>query len=138
MYDWRSTTDSIKEFVVGVALDEAARAFPFSRLNDEPVVNDDLSGQPLLVIFDAGPATAAVFRREVENRVLDFRLETSGGLNEARFIDEETGRTWTALTGDGLGGPLAGSQLEQAKSTSSFWFGWKGWYPETSVYDVEA
>ena len=46
--------------------------------------------------------------------------------------------TWAAFTGEGLDGPLAGSQLERVKSTSYFWFGWKDWYPETSVYDEDA
>jgi hypothetical protein len=33
------------------------RAYPFSQLNDEPVVNDVLNEQPLLVVFDADSAT---------------------------------------------------------------------------------
>jgi hypothetical protein len=32
---------------------------------------------------------------------------------------------------------LAGEQLEWVKSTASFWFGWKDWYPETRVYGVD-
>jgi hypothetical protein len=31
-------------------------------------------------------------------------------------------------------GSLAGTQLEPLKSTISFWFGWKDFYPETRVY----
>jgi hypothetical protein len=29
---------------------------------------------------------------------------------------------------------MAGERLAQVKSTSSFWFGWKDWYPETMAY----
>ncbi|MBN1667050.1 MAG: hypothetical protein JW862_08170 [Anaerolineales bacterium] len=32
---------------------------------------------------------------------------------------------------------MAGEALERVKSTSSFWFGWKDWYPETRVYGLE-
>lgn len=73
---------------MGVALSNEAKAYPFSRLNVEPVVNDVLGGQPVLVVFDADSATGAVFDREVDGRMLDFRLETSGGLTDMRVVDE--------------------------------------------------
>jgi hypothetical protein len=50
--------------------------------------------------------------------------------------DAETGSTWQGLIGLAIEGPLAGAQLERLKSTSSFWFGWKDWYPDTRVYGV--
>jgi hypothetical protein len=128
----------IKEFVVGVAIDDVAIAYPFSRLNEEPVVNDEVNGEALLVVFDPDSATAAVFRRELEGRTLSFQLATPGGLTEARLVDKETGTTWTAFTGEASDGPLAGAQLERIKSTSSFWFGWKDWYPDTEVYGLES
>jgi hypothetical protein len=127
----------VKEFVIGVAVEDVAKAYPFGQLNAEPVVNDNVNGQPLAVVFDAGSGTGAVFYREVEGQVLNFKLETPGGLSDARLIDDETGTIWAAFTGEGLKGPLAGAQLERLKSTSSFWFGWKDWHPETEVYGIE-
>ena len=126
-----------KEFVVGVALDNAAKAYPFSRLNEQPVVNDELDGQPLLVVFEPRSATGVVFRRDVDGRVLHLSLETAGGLDGTRLVDEETGTIWSAFTGEALQGPLAGERLERVKSTSSFWFGWKDFYPETALYGVD-
>jgi hypothetical protein len=127
----------VKEFVIGVALDDVAKAYPFSQLNAEPIVNDKVNGQSLTVVFDAGSGTGAVFSREVEGRVLNFKLATPGGLSDARLVDDETGTIWAAFTGQGLEGPLAGVQLERLKSTSSFWFGWKDWHPDTEVYGIE-
>jgi hypothetical protein len=127
----------IKEFVIGVALDGVAMAYPFGQLSGEPVVNDEVNGQPLVVVFDPDSATGAVFSREVEGRELHFRLAVSGGLADARLVDDETGTTWSAFTGMGLDGPLAGVRLGRLRSTSSFWFGWKDWYPETEVYGLE-
>jgi hypothetical protein len=123
-----------KEFVVGVAIEDVAKAYPFRQLNEKPVVNDELNGQPLLVVFDPESGTGAVFGRAIEGQVLSFQLETPGGLEQARLVDDETGTIWSAFTGKGLEGPLAGAQLERVRSTSSFWFGWKDFYPETEVY----
>lgn len=126
-----------KEFVVGVAIEDAAKAYPFSRLNDEPVVNDAVNGQPLVVVFDQNSATGVVFSRKVEESVLTLKLDAAGKLGDARLVDEETGTIWAAFTGQALDGPLAGAQLERLRSTSSFWFGWKDFYPETEVYGLE-
>ena len=127
----------VKEFVIGVEHQGDPVAYPFSVLNDQPVVNDELNGQPLLVVFDADSATGAVFRRDVGGQVLTFELETAGGLENARLVDQETGTIWSAFTGEALEGPLAGERLERAKSTSSFWFGWKDFYPDTEVYGLD-
>ena len=36
-----------------------------------------------------------------------------------------------------MSGPLAGKSLERLKSTRSFWFGWKDFYPATAVYGID-
>jgi hypothetical protein len=119
----------IKEFVIGVSLGDDAVAYPFRSLNDEPAVNDVVDGVPVLVTFDAENASGVVFERVIEGRVLIF--QTSDHLT---IIDDETGTIWDGLTGEALSGELEGKRLERVKSTQSFWFGWKDFYPETRVY----
>ncbi len=126
-----------KELVVGVALEGAAKAYPFSYLSQELVVNDQVGGRPVVVVFDPASETGAVFSREIDGKVLDLKLETAGGLGDALLVDKQTGATWVAFTGVGLEGSLAGSRLQRIPSTSSFWFGWKDFYTETEVYNPE-
>jgi hypothetical protein len=130
-----------KQFVVGVVLgDQAvsstfeAVAYPFSVLSLEPVVNDVVAGTPVLVVFGQDNVTSAVFSREVEGQTLTFSLEDTESLT---LTDAETGSTWRGLTGEATDGPLVGQRLEQLKSTNSFWFGWKDFYPDTRVYGLE-
>jgi hypothetical protein len=122
----------VKEFVIGVEQDGIAIAYPFSRLNDQPVVNDQVSDTSVLVVFNANTGTGVVFNRTVDGQTLTFN--TQSGLI---LIDDETGTTWDGLTGLATGGPLAGMELERIKSTASFWFGWKDWYPNTLVFGSE-
>jgi hypothetical protein len=122
----------VKEFVVGVERDGQAVAYPFSVLNEQPVVNDQIGDTSLLVVFNTETGTGLVFDRQVDEQILTFRI--SDGLT---FIDEETGTLWDGMTGNALEGPLAGKDLSRIKSTSSFWFGWKDWYPETEIYGLE-
>lgn len=123
----------VKEFVIGVAVADQAIAYPFSALNGQPVVNDTLGGLPLLVVFNADTATGVVFDRTLDGQTLTFTTAP-----DLTLTDVETGSTWDGLTGLALDGPLAGQSLTRLKSTSSFWFGWKDWYPQTAVYGQDS
>jgi len=122
-----------KEFVVGVELPEATKAYPLRVMNEEPVVNDTIGDTHLLVVFDIDAVSTAVFDRTVNDQILTFVETDTPGI----ITDEETGTTWNALTGLAIDGPLAGTTLTQIKSTMSFWFGWKDWHTDTLVYGLE-
>lgn len=121
-----------KQFVVGVAIGDQAVAFPFSVLNEQPLVNYQVGEVPILVVFDEENASGVVFDRRVDGLALEFEIADGGMMR-----DTLTGSLWDGLTGEAIDGDYAGSHLERVKSTSSFWFGWKDFYPDTEVYGVE-
>jgi hypothetical protein len=121
----------VKEFVVGVEQDNQAVAYPFSVLNDTPVVNDEVGSTPVLVVFNEDTGTGVVYDRRIDGESLTF--ENSEGLT---LTDAETGSLWDGLSGEATSGPLAGQILTRLKSTSSFWFGWIDWYPDTRIYGL--
>ena len=127
----------VKEFVVGVALEDRGRldavAFPFSVLNREPVVNAAVGRTPVLVVFNPETGAAAVYRRTLGDQTYTFRSGDGDSL-----ADVETGSLWDRWSGEAIDGPLAGETLERVKSTAAFWFGWKDWYPNTAVYQGES
>ena len=120
-----------KEFVVGVEHEEIAVAFPFSVLNEEPVVNYLNGDTTFLVVFNDTSGTGVVFDRTHNDQTLTFELVD--GLN---LRDLETESLWDGLNGIAIEGPLEGTQLQRVKSTASFWFGWVDFFPETEVYGL--
>lgn len=122
----------VKEFVIGVEHENEPVAYPFSVLNDQPVVNDVIGDLPILVVFNADTGDGVVFEREVDGQVLDFKL-----VSDFTLRDAQTSSTWDGRTGEATAGPLASQQLQRVKSTRSFWFGWKDFYPETRIYGVD-
>lgn len=122
----------VKEFVIGVEQNGKAAAYPFSTLSEVPIVNDTVGEQPILVVFNSDTGTGVVFDRQVNGQILTFSLAEGSSITDA-----ETGTIWDGLTGKALEGPLTGETLTRLKSTASFWFGWKDWYPETRVYTIE-
>ena len=113
------------EEVLGVVREDEARAYPLRLLGDA-VVNDVVGGQPLAVFtLEAGPS-GRVFDREVDSRTLTFAL------TDGRIVDDETGSVWTPA-GHATEGELAGTQLTEVASRTSFWFAFASAFPDVEV-----
>ena len=123
-----------KEFVLGLVLNGKAKAYPFSTLSHEPIVNDSLQGLPLLVVFDAESATGVIYKRKTEGKTLSFKSARSANEKGLFLTDEATGSVWHGLTATAIRGPLTGRKLEPLPSTPSFWFGWVDHYPDTQLF----
>ncbi|MFQ6112247.1 MAG: DUF3179 domain-containing (seleno)protein, partial [Nitrospinota bacterium] len=123
-----------KEFILGVELEGEAKAYPFSVLSQEKVVNDLLGDVPLVVAFRPESASGAVFDRRLEGRTLSFLPQPN---DENLMADRETESIWGRLTGKALEGPLKGKALRQVPATSSFWFGWRDYYPGTAIFKLK-
>lgn len=126
-----------KEYVLGLVLNDKAKAYPFSVLSREAVVNDSFQGTPLLVVFDAESATGVVFWRNFEGKNLTFKKDPPSHRKGLSLIDDATGSVWEGLTGRAIQGPLKGKYLERQPATPSFWFGWVDHYPQTELYHTK-
>lgn len=131
--------------VLTVEIDDEAVGYPYQVLEEVHVVNDTVGGTDLVVIWDAGTASAldagsvaggrdvgaaVTFSREVDGQTLTFTFD---GEN---ILDEQTESVWNVL-GQAVSGPLAGSQLTPITSINHFWFSWAAFRPETRIYEGE-
>lgn len=100
-----------KEYVVGLIHNEIIRAYPFSVLNENPVVNDTVGNDPVVVTFDAGSGGGIVFSRIIDGQTLTFQaIESEDDSSEGPLYirDNETQTRWLALTGEAVEGELLG------------------------------
>jgi hypothetical protein len=119
-----------KALVVGVQTEGKLRAYPMALMSEVGLIEDELGGVPLLLVFDTPQQVVYVYRRDVAGRTLSFV-----GTNQPHTLqDELTGSTWDWRTGQATGGEMAGSQLTSYRATLTFWFAWAGIFPETGVY----
>ncbi len=131
------------ERVVGVTVESADKAYPFSVISGPGAVNDTVGGVPIVVLWGSDTAdaldsrdiaegeaigTAVAFDRRIDGVALSF---VPNG-NET-FRDEETGTVWDLL-GRGVSGPLAGEQLNLIVHRNDFWFAWAAFHPGDPVY----
>lgn len=119
-----------KERVLGLRVGGQAKAYTFKALDRAGVLDDQVAGVPVVIVFQAASESGAVHRRVLGDRVLHFRR----GPEPLVMADDETGSVWDGLAGRAVSGPLAGSRLEKVPITYSFWFGWADFYPGSPLY----
>lgn len=130
--------------VLTVELNGEAVGYPYDTLQEVRVINDLVGGEPIVVLWAPGTASAldsgtvaggddvgaaTTFSRELDGQVLTFVLDGDG------IVDEQTGSEWDVL-GQAVSGPKTASQLAPVVSVNHFWFSWAAFRPDTRVYEA--
>ncbi len=116
-------------FVVGVAIGEAARAYPYTILEREPVVTDELDGIPLVIHTNPDTRSVHIFVSQLSDGT---RLTFTGDAEQ--LIDDQTGSRWNPMRGLAIEGELRGSGLREIPWISSFDWAWIDFYPHSDFY----
>ncbi|MCL6509115.1 MAG: DUF3179 domain-containing protein [Anaerolineae bacterium] len=144
LYDGPATPEQLPQLarVIGVELNGEAVAYPYDELVRVHVVNAVLGGEPIVVFWAPGTASALdapaiaegrdvgaanAFSRRLGQRVLTFKFDG------ARFVDEQTGSAWN-LFGQAVDGSLSGQALTPLVAVNHFWFSWAAFKPDTRVW----
>ncbi len=126
-----------KEYVLGLVLSGKAKAYPFSVLSRQPVINDTFQAVPLLVVFDAESTTGVIFRRNLDGKTLSFKQIEKSDSKTLTLVDDATGSVWDGLSGTSLQGFYKEKILQALPMTPSFWFGWVDHYPDTELFALK-
>ncbi len=133
------------ERVLNITVGEQHRLYPFSVFEQQPVINDEVGGVPVVVMSRRGTLSvlderdiresrtipsATAHERRLEGRVLTFEER------DGRVVDRETGSEWD-LFGNAVAGPLQGSRLAPARSGLHFAFAWLAFNPDSDIYGRE-
>ncbi len=109
--------------VVGVVINEVARAYPVENVIDP--INDEVGGNQIVVFPTEGGAT--VFGAVVDGETLRFELRNGD------FVDVETGSVWTS-SGVAVSGTRQGATLTPFPSRTTFWFAFVGAFPDVELH----
>ena len=116
-----------ENWVIGLALGEAAAAVAFTHAQAAGVVHLTVGDEPVLVWVDRDTGSVRAYLRRVADRLLTFQPADDGTLR-----DRETGSLWSAANGLAVSGPLAGEALSPVPWTSSFDWAWSDFYPHST------
>src|SRR5262249_15927284 len=128
--------DRLKAYtkIVGLSIGGASRAFPLAALDPVRVVNEELGGQPMLVVHQPKSETTAGFVGGGGGRRLTFEAASA---TAAALIDRETQSRWDAY-GACTSGTLKGTQLDMLILEPEYWFAWSEFHPATTIFEPPA
>jgi hypothetical protein len=113
--------------VLGTNVGNLFRAYVIEARDDGlSVINDNLDGTPIVIVFDHNNGIGRVFNASIEDQTLSFSIEDN------RIVDS-TGSRWDS-SGRAQGGEYRGSQLSPVASLLTRWFSWSAYHQETSIY----
>ena len=124
---------SPRALVVGLKVNGVAVAYPFEAVLKQSPILDDVGGVPIFVVAGDDQKSVRAFERSVDGRKLEFFRQP--GAVPLRLTDAETASEWD-FTGKAIGGQLKGRQLNKIPVLNDYWFDWKTYNPNTTVYQL--
>ena len=147
-----------RDVVVGLALDGVSRAYPWETLVKQSPVVDRVHGTPLLVVVGPDGKSFRVFVSRIDGREAEFFLKgepeaetdvkvppdnrnstpadapaTASANRTWSLIDATTASEWN-FQGCAMSGPSQGKCLDRVPALKDYWFDWRNYHADTSVY----
>jgi hypothetical protein len=119
-----------RDVVVGVELSGQSRAYPFESVLRDKVVEDKVSGIPVVLLGAADGKSVRAFHSQWNGTDVDLYRDSTG--TNGRLVDG-LGNEWN-FEGCAVAGPATGQCLERLTILKDFWFDWKNYHPQTTVY----
>jgi hypothetical protein len=121
-------------FGLAVVLKDQQKLYPFTELEKTTIVQDQVNGQPVIVVFHKPSRTAVAFSRRMEKETVEFAVLKTD--EDVILRDSLTQSRWSGLTGACLDGPKKGTALSQLNTTVFVVENWPPHYPKGAVYQV--
>jgi hypothetical protein len=139
--DFRNSGVKPRELMLGISAFGASRAFPVNRILQEKLIEDRVGTEPVLIVVGPDNKSIRVFRSRLhagEPSPDFYRDVASSGsdqhaLTGPLMMDSATGSRWN-FRGCAVSGRLTGRCLEEVPAMKDYWFDWRNYHPDTSVF----
>ena len=135
-----------RDLMFGIRAFGASRAFPYSAVLKEKLIEDRIGTEPILLVVGSDNRSVRVFRQRLPGvgatpqfyRIVDN--PDGKGQNEltsgALLMDAQTGSQWD-FQGCAVAGKLKGVCLDQVNVIKDYWFDWRNYNADTTVYGIK-
>jgi hypothetical protein len=132
-----------RDVVIGLTIDGAARAYPWETFAKQSPVLDRVNGTPLLLALGPDGKSFRVFVSRIDNRDAEFFLKGED-IADAPAEKPAEKKAWTLLDtltasqwnfqGCATSGPAQGKCLDRIPALKDYWFDWRNYHPDTTIY----
>ena len=119
-----------RDVVVGVEINGVSRAYPLSALSPQLPIQDQVGGTPVLMVLGPDGKSVRGFVRRIDRSEVEL-FRKSG--NDWVLVDSPSGSLWN-FQGCATAGPAAGKCLERISFLKDYWFDWRNYHANTTVY----
>lgn len=121
------------EQVLSLSINGVTRAYPIAILNWHEIVNDNISGSPVVVSYCPLCGTGMAFSAKVDGRALEFGVSGLLYNSDVLLYDRQTESLWSQLMTESVSGPMQGSKLEMLALHQMTWAAWQKRYSDGQV-----
>src|SRR5271156_7064402 len=136
-----------RDVVVGLTINGVARAYPWETFAKQSPVVDRVNGTPVLLVLGPDGKSFRVFVSRIDGRDAEFFLQAntlqtnptadvekkSDATKQWTLIDTTTASQWN-FQGCAISGPAQGKCLDRVPALKDYWFDWRNYHPETTIY----
>jgi len=123
-----------RDVVIGLTINGAARAYPWETFAKQSPVVDRVNGTPLLLVLGPDRKSFRVFSSRIDGHDAEFFLKADTPENKDwALLDTATASQWN-FQGCATSGPAQGKCLDRIPALKDYWFDWRNYHPETTVY----
>jgi hypothetical protein len=120
-----------RTLVIGVTAGGASKAYPLDELRKQSPVLDEVGGEPIVLVVGDDGRSVRAFTRVIGGATVD--LFAKPGASPLRLVDSATGTEWN-FAGEAVEGELRGRRLTKVAVLEDYWFDWKTYHPDTTIY----
>ena len=133
-----------RDVVIGLTIGGVARAYPWETFAKQSPVLDRVNGTPLLLVLGPDGKSFRVFIARINGRDAELFLQAeppsdpqnataSNPRKDWALLDTLTASQWN-FQGCAISGPAQGKCLDRVYALKDYWFDWRNYHPETTVY----
>jgi hypothetical protein len=130
-----------RDIMVGVRASGAARAFPYDAVKQAKLIQDRLGAEPVLLVLGPDGQSVRAFRARIPGaggavdfyRTSDEGAAAGPGPQTPVMMDSASGSSWN-FQGCAIEGKAKGTCLESIQLVKDYWFDWRHYNPDTTVY----
>ena len=121
------------ELVLAIVYKGVKRVYPLQILVWHEIVNDKISGDPILITYCPLCGSGIAYERIINGQEVEFG--TSGKLYNSNLVmyDRLTDTYWTQIEGLAIIGELTGQKLKAISIDTVVWRDWKANHPNSEV-----
>lgn len=123
-----------RDLVLGIHTSDASRAFLYDRVVKEKLVKSNVGAQPVLIVVGPDGQSVRAFGDRIPgvDGTPDFYRLTANKPG-VLMLDAATGSEWN-FQGCAISGKAKGACLERTAMLKDYWFDWRNYHPETTIW----